>query len=189
MKYRRGEERQGIDRERDIAARQRRDDSADRGAQREHRRPGRARQRVGRHQLVIGGDVGDGCGAGRLEEGRGADRQRHHHVRDPDVFGAADEQQADDEQSADDVGRDHQPSSIDPVDDDAGHRADQRGGQKLNDQHPRHHRRGAGEVENQRKHRDRVEPVAQLRDRLPDIEESEVAVPSKQRQVGIHAQL
>ena len=67
--------------------------AADRRAEREHRRPRRARQRVGRHQLLGGGDVGNRRGARRLEERLRADRaapsRRRRSTPDPGAGSAA----------------------------------------------------------------------------------------------------
>src|SRR5207248_11746774 len=51
--------------------------------------------------------------------------------------------------------------------------------------HPRDSRRRSGQVEEQREDGDRVEPIAELRDRLPDEQEAEVAIGAKDRDVRV----
>ncbi len=134
---RRHEERRRVEDERDVAARQRRHQTANRRAERQHRRPRRARQRVGRHQLVGRRDVGNRRRARRLEEGLRRDRQRHHDVRDPHLLAAMNQQQPEDQRPAQQVHRDHQAPAIHAIDDDAGNRTDDGNRQELHDHHPR----------------------------------------------------
>ena len=110
-------------------------------------------------------------------------------VRDPHLIATPDEQQAEDQHAAQEVGGDHQPPPVDAVDDHTGHRADDRDRQKLHDQHPGDHRRRTGQIEDQREDRDGVEPVAELRDRLADVEETEISVLPEECEIGIHARL
>src|SRR5206468_4078578 len=77
-------------------------------------------------------------------------------------------------------------SIADAVDDDAGDWADDRDGKELHDHHPCDGCRRSREIEEQRVHGDRVEPVAQLRDRLTDVQQAEVTVLPEQRDVWIH---
>ena len=72
------------------------------------------------------------------------------------------------------------------VGEDAGDRTDDRDGKELHDHHPRHLCRRPREIEEQRVHGDCVEPVAQLRDRLTDVQEAEVTVLPQQRDVWTH---
>ena len=185
MKYAEAKNEMRVDDERDVAAGHERDQATDRRAEREHRRPGRARQRVGGHQLLVGGDVGDRGGPRRLEERRCRDAQRHHHVRDPHLVRTPDEQQSEDEHAAHQIGADHQPPPIDAIDDDAGDRPDDRDRQELHDHHPGDGGRRSGEVEQQREDGDGVEPVAELRDRLADVEQTKVAIVAEKGDVGI----
>src|SRR5262249_49833873 len=67
----------------------------------------------------------------------------------------------------------------------AGERTDDGDGKELDDHHQRDGRGRAGEIEQQREHGNRIEPVAQLRDRLADVEQSKVAIGAKDRQVRI----
>src|SRR5262249_15364048 len=64
---------------------------------------------------------------------------------------------------------------------------DERDRQELDDQHPRHRSRRSGQIEEQRVDRDRVEPVAELRDRLADEQQSEIAVAAEEREGNVHA--
>ena len=102
--------------------------------------------------------------------------QRHHDVGDPHLIRPADQQQPRTSAAAQQVGGDHQPPAVDAIDDDAGQRADERHRQELHDHHPRDRGRRAGQVEQQRVDGDGVEPVAELRDRLADVEQPEVPV-------------
>ena len=103
-------------------------------------------------------------------------RQRHHDVRDPDLIGAAHEQQAEDQAAAHQVGRDHQPAPVHAIDDHARQRTDERDRQELHDHHPRDGGGRPGQIEQQRVDGDGVEPVAELRDRLADVQQPEVPV-------------
>src|SRR5207253_5107875 len=57
--------------------------------------------------------------------------------------------------------------------------------QKLHDHHPGDRRCRAGQIEQERENGDRVEPIAELRDRLTDVKQTKVTVPAEDRQVGI----
>ena len=86
--------------------------------------------------------------------------------------------------AAQQVGDDHQPPPVDAIDDHAGHRPDDGDRQELDDHHPGDGGRRAGQIEQQREDGDGIEPVAELRNRLADEEQPEVAVVSQERGVG-----
>ena len=112
-----------------------------------------------------------------------ATTERHHDVRDPHLIAASHQQQAEDQHAAHEIGDDHQPPAVHAIDDDAGHRPDDRDRQELHDHHPGDGRGRSGEVEQQRVHRDGVEPVAELGDRLAEEQQPEVPVGAKKREV------
>ena len=109
-----------------------------------------------------------------------------HDVRDPDLIGAPHEQQAENQAAAHQVRGHHDAAPVHAVDHDARQRTDQRDRQHLDDQHPRHGRGRAGQVEQQRIHGNGVEPVAELRNRLADVQQPEVPVTAQEREIRIH---
>ena len=181
----RGEKRQRVDHECRIAAGERRHEAADRGADREHGRPQRARQRVAGQQLIGRRDVGNRRGSRRLEKCRRGDGQRRHDVGDPDLVGAPHEQQPQNEHTAHDICRDHHPTPIDPIDHNPaiGPTMASAG---MHDQHPRHGGRRTGQIEQQCEDGHAVEPVAELRNHLADEQQPKIAVRAKEGSVGIH---
>ena len=74
------------------------------------------------------------------------------------------------------VGRDHQAAPVHAIDDHACQRSEDRHRQELHDHHPRDRGGRAGQVEDQGVDGDGVEPVAELRNGLADVEQPEVAV-------------
>ena len=187
MKYADQKNEAALTRERDVAAGDGRDDPADRGADRQHRRPRRAGERIGRQQLLIGRDVRNRRSPRRFEERRCAPtvsaitayaiqiwsavrtssspRIRHPRTTSALII---------------------KPAPVHAIDNDARQRPDDGDRKKLHDHHPRDSRGRAREVEQQRVHGDRIEPVAELRDRLADEQQPEVPVPSKERDVRRH---
>ena len=112
---------------------------------------------------------------------------RHHGVRDPHLIRAAGPTAARGSGSrAAMSARDHQRAAVDTINDHAGQRADDGHRHELHDHHPRDGGGRAGQVEQQRVDGDRVEPVAELRDRLADEQQAEVAIAPKERDVRIH---
>ena len=173
-----------VDRERDVASGDRGHHSADGRTDGQHRRPGGAGERIGRQQLFLARDVRNRRRPRRFEKGRCGDREGHHAVRNPHLIRRAHEQQSQNQEASHHVGDDHQAPPVHAIDDNARERTDDRDRQKLHNHHPGDGRGRAGEVQQQGIHGDRVEPVAQLRDRLPDEEQAEVAVAAEEREVN-----
>ena len=101
------------------------------------------------------------------------------------VARTAHEQQTKNQDSANDVCRDHQPPPIHAVDDDARDRTDEGDRQELDDHHPRYGGCRACQIEQERVHGDGVEPIAELRDGLADEEKPEVAIRAEKRDVRV----
>ena len=88
--------------------------------------------------------------------------------------------------TAQDVGGHHQAPTVHAVHHDAGDGPDDGHGKELDDHHPRDGRGRPREVEQQREDGDRVEPVAELRDGLPEEQQAEVAVGAEDGSLRTH---
>lgn len=158
---RRHQERAGVQRQRQRRAQQGRH-AAQRHAGDEGRAPGDGEDRVGAHQLV---------GVDQAPHRRGLGRRRRRGDR-----AARQEQELDGDHRArhrrrrhrrgdhrrQEVGADHHPAPIGPVDQRAGHRRQHRRRQRVRGQHQRQPQRAAAGLERQGADRDEAEPVADL---------------------------
>ena len=120
-----------------------------------------------------------------LEE-RGADGfDEKQRVDQPDHGGSADQQHAEDDEEAHEVGADHDALAADAVVEDAGGGGGEGAGENLKNDGEAH-RLGlaAGEFEQEIVDGEGVEPVAEFADDLSEPEEAEVAVVAEEREVG-----
>ena len=114
-----------------VASQPHRRDSSERCAGGEAERPGDGRQRIGGEHLIFGNDVGDDRVVRGLEE-RGADGlDEKQRVDQPDHGGSADQQHAEDDEEAHQVGADHDALAADAVVEDAGSGSGEGAGEDL----------------------------------------------------------
>ena len=173
---RRGDERGGVAQEGRVATDQREDDAPRRRADRDGGAPDRVLQRAGEDQLVAGDEIRHRRGLRGLEEGRSDRVRRHDHVDDPDLLGRAHEKQAEDEGRAQHIAGDEDGPPRDPVGEHASWRPQQEERNEAGQVHERDRFALPGQVEEQGKQRDHVEPVAHLRDRICGVEAAKSGV-------------
>jgi hypothetical protein len=99
------------------------------------------------------------------------------------VLGAADEQEAEHDERAQHVARDHDGAAAHEVGDDAGERPQHDGRHEARDEHEADGAARLRQLQHERVDGDGVEPVAELADDLPEPQLSEVAVAPQQLRV------
>jgi hypothetical protein len=124
----------------------------------QHGRPGGARQCVGGHQFIPQTLRSNGRRARRFEERLRGDANSRDDVRNPDLFATADEQQAEDHDTTEQIRDDHQSFAIDAVDHHACERTYDRHREKLHDHHPGNGSCRSGQVQEERVDGDGIEP-------------------------------
>ncbi len=176
----RDEKRERVDDERGVAAEKCRGGAAERRADDQRRRPRARGNRVGHDEIPSGHDVRNRRGACRLEEAARADRHGRDDVGEPDHRWRPDEEEAQDDDPADEIGGDHDSPPIEAIDHEPGGGPDERDRQKLHDHQQRDRRGRADQLEQERVQGDVVEPVAELADDLTKPEQPEVPVVPEQ---------
>ena len=158
-----------------FAAEQRRDDAAGGGADREHRAPERAAERVGGGQVLRIDHVGQRRRRRGIEDG-GEDRQRgEQHVGEPQVVGAHQQERRADHRARQIAG-DHQPASVQAVGEPPRPRGRQEHGDLLREDHESDRRGLARRLQQEPAERHEQEPVAAERDHRGHEQPTEVAV-------------
>src|SRR6267142_1311700 len=159
-----------------VPAHQGQRDTAQGRARRERRRPEGVLE-CGRERVVLPADeVGQHRLLGRLEERADHGMKPDHAVGDPDLVGAAHEQETEDQARPQDVADDQEGPPGDPVREHARGRPgeehrDEPGEQRVGDRLA-----FAGQLQQERKQGDHVEPVAELRDGVRGVQCAEIAV-------------
>ena len=120
-----------------------------------------------------------------LEEGGADGFDEEQRVDQPDHGGSADQQHAEDDEEARQVGADHDALAADAVVEHAGGGGGEGAGEDLQDDGESHGLGlAAGEIEQEIVDGESVEPVAEFADDLGEPEEAVVAVVAEEREVG-----
>ena len=177
----------------------RRVDQSDRGqpaggghdpAQRRPDQPGQVAglsvQRVGRDEPVVGDEPGQHRLLGRGEELRDAGFPEDDDEGDPDPAGVVHQQQWQQTQREQHVGRDHGAPAVPPVDEDAGHRAQQHLRDERREQQDRRHDRRVGQHEHVVDQPDAQDPVPDQRHQTRGQHQPQVAMTGQQPPDGAH---
>src|ERR1035437_6100140 len=179
------EKREGVDHEDGVASHPDGGDTAQRRAGGEAERPRDGGQRVGGEHLIFGDDVGDDGTVRGLEEGGADGLDEEQRVDQPDHGWSADQQHAEDDEEAHQIGADHDALAADAVIEHAGGGGGEGAGENLQDDGEGDGLGlAAGEIEQEIVDGEGVEQVADFADDLGEPEETVVAVLAEEGEVG-----
>ena len=161
--------------------------AADRGADRQQRRPGRRGERVGRAQHPAGGDLRQDRHPHRVEHPADAHLDRRQHEQQPHLVWGADQQEAQHDHGAQQVGDDQDALAVEAVGQHAGERAGHEGAEHADGEQAAERRARPGELRQERGRGDDVEPIAEQAGDLGEPQQAERAVGAQQLPVAAAA--